>query len=140
MLILKDDMIHWVKQFCQPKPATQAYAVILVPSFLLVYVVAISSPKDPGNQILRPACHDVKWSEKLTHNTILSRSSSLEELFPLDFFSFKIFRIRVKNTLFKHTTKTSQVENIIYAARKVVRVKEETFKTGSYKRALISKS
>ena len=37
VLILKDDMlIHWVKhaQFCLPKQATQACAVIVVPSFL----------------------------------------------------------------------------------------------------------
>ena len=40
MLILKDAvLIHLVKQFSLPKQAAQACAVILVPSFLLDFVV-----------------------------------------------------------------------------------------------------
>ena len=31
--------IHWVKQFCQPKEATQAYAANLVLSLFLVFAV-----------------------------------------------------------------------------------------------------
>ena len=40
MFILKDDkLIHGVKKFCLSKQDIQACAVILVPSFLLVFVV-----------------------------------------------------------------------------------------------------